>query len=70
FIYLLARHAKRNLIRSFLMIIPFIVLVMTAISSLYFKSIYPSDIHSGLIFGSAWLIINLIFLEVNRIIKK
>lgn len=56
--FLLIRHLKNPVGRVFV-----------GISRLYFKVEYPSDITAGYVFGGVWLSLNIVLLEINRLLR-
>lgn len=70
FTFIIMRHTKKAWIGTFLIIVTLIICVFAGLNPLYFQTEYPSDIYAGYIFGGMWLTINIILLEVYRILPK
>ena len=70
FTFIIMRHTKKAWIGTFLIIVTLIISVFSGLNPLYFQAEYPSDIYAGYIFGGMWLTINIILLEVYRILPK
>ena len=68
--YYLIRYFNGKTIRSVFTLIPICIVLVTAVSSLYFKLVYPSDINAGFIFGAVWLTINIVLLEIYRVLPS
>ncbi|BFH62581.1 bifunctional DedA family/phosphatase PAP2 family protein [Paenibacillus azoreducens] len=68
--YLLIRHYGNALIRAVAIFFVVFLCLLVGISRVYFNIQYPSDVVSGYVFGGAWLSLNIIQLEVFRILKK
>ncbi|WKU22207.1 lipid A 1-phosphatase [Priestia megaterium] len=46
-----------------------LILLLIAISRLYLSIQYPSDIAAGYVFGGVWLGLNVLLLEIFRLMK-
>jgi membrane-associated phospholipid phosphatase len=44
--------------------------LLVGISRIYFDVQYPSDVVAGYVFGGVWLSLNIVLLEIFRIIQK
>ncbi|WML37516.1 VTT domain-containing protein [Clostridium sp. OS1-26] len=69
-VYMIARHMKSNWIKQIIVIIALIACSFVGISSIFLKIQYPSDVVAGYVFGGVWLALNIILLEVFRILPK
>jgi membrane protein DedA with SNARE-associated domain len=67
--FLLVRHTERIWIHTFAVFVMLGILFFVGISYVFFHTQLPSDIVAGYIFGGAWLGINILLLEVFRIIR-
>jgi membrane-associated phospholipid phosphatase len=68
--YLLFRHYGTKWAR---IVAPFAVIVMAllvGISRIYFNVQYPSDVVAGYVFGGVWLSLNIVLLEIFRMLQK
>jgi membrane protein DedA with SNARE-associated domain/membrane-associated phospholipid phosphatase len=68
--FLLFRHLKSRVGKLFVSISFFLVLVLIGISRLYIREEYPSDVVAGYVFGGVWLSLNIVLLEINRLLYK
>lgn len=67
-VYVITRHFKRTWVGMISMIISIFVCLMAGVSAVYFGTEYPSDVAAGYEFGILWLTLNIILLEIFRII--
>ncbi|MBU3102388.1 MULTISPECIES: VTT domain-containing protein [Clostridium] len=70
FAFLILRHTKITWFKTGVLIITLSVCIFAGLSPIFFQTEYPSDVYAGYIFGGVWLTINIILLEVYRIIPK
>jgi membrane protein DedA with SNARE-associated domain len=70
FAFLILRNVKKNWAKTAVLIITLFICIASGISPIFFQTGYPSDVYAGYIFGGVWLTINIILLEVYRIIPK
>lgn len=70
FAFLILRHVKRTWIGTAVLIITLFICVVAGLNPIFFQTEYPSDVYAGYIFGGVWLTINIILLEVYRILPK
>ncbi|MBU3155928.1 VTT domain-containing protein [Clostridium estertheticum] len=68
FVYLIVRHAKRVWAKTAVLIITLFICIISGLNPIFFGTEYPSDVYAGYIFGGVWLTINIILLEVYRIL--
>jgi membrane protein DedA with SNARE-associated domain len=68
--FILLRHAKSHWIRSIAVFIALGLCLCAGLSSMYFQLQYPSDVVAGYVFGGVWLSLNIVLLEVYRILPK
>ncbi|MDP4147753.1 MAG: phosphatase PAP2 family protein, partial [Bacillota bacterium] len=68
--YLVLRHVKNLWLRPVLVTLAIVICLLTGISALFFQMQYPSDLSSGYIFGGVWLTLNIILLEIFRILPS
>ncbi|MFV9510229.1 VTT domain-containing protein [Tepidibacillus sp. LV47] len=69
-VFLLLRHTKNIWLHNISIFIVFIILILIGISSIYFQIEAPSDVVGGYVFGGVWLSLNVILLEVYRLLRK
>lgn len=68
--FMIMRHAKNRWLGTFSFIITFVICVFTGLGLIYFQDQYPSDILGGYIFGGVWLSLNILLMEVYRVLPK
>ena len=47
-----------------------LICILAGLSPLFLQTEYPSDVYAGYILGGVWLTLNIILLEVYRVIPK
>lgn len=70
FVYLIVRHVKKTWAKTAVFIISLFVCIAAGLNPIFFQTAYPSDVYAGYIFGGVWLTINIISLEVYRILPR
>lgn len=68
--FMVLRHVSKRWIGTIAIFVAIFICILTGISSLFFKLQYPSDIIAGYTFGGIWLSLNIILMEVFRIMIK
>lgn len=68
--YLILRHTKSNWLRTISIAITIVICFLGGLSPLYYQIEYPSDVYAGYVFGGIWLALNIVLLEIYRIIPK
>jgi membrane-associated phospholipid phosphatase len=68
--FLLVRHSNKTLIQSMAPLAVVIVSILTGLSQVMLKVQYPSDLLAGMVFGGVWLSLNILLLEVFRLLHK
>ena len=68
FVYLIVRHAKKLWAKTVVLIITLFICIISGLNPIFFGTQYPSDVYAGYVFGGVWLTINIILLEVYRIL--
>lgn len=66
--YIVVRHARKVWFSTAIILLSFAVTVLSDLSILYLKLEYPSDIMAGYIFGGVWLSLNIILMEIYRVL--
>ena len=69
-VFLFVRHVKNVWMRTFAPIVVLVLLAVIAISRLYFNTELPSDMAAGYVFGGVWLGVNILLLEIFRLLKS
>ncbi|WP_243864505.1 VTT domain-containing protein [Paenibacillus castaneae] len=67
--FLLLRHYSENNIRIPVILFVCLLCLLVGISHIYFKLQFPSDVVAGYVFGGGWISLNVILLEVLRMLK-
>jgi membrane protein DedA with SNARE-associated domain len=70
FAFIIIRHTKKAWISTTLVVSALFICILACLNPLFFQTEYPSDLYAGFIFGGVWLTINIILLEVYRILPK
>jgi membrane protein DedA with SNARE-associated domain len=68
--FLLVRHYGNIKIRIVTTLLVAILCLLVGISRIYFIVQYPSDVVAGYVFGGAWFSLNVILLEIFRILRN
>lgn len=68
--FIIMRHAKKAWFGTITCIIAFDICLITGASVIFFQMQHPSDVLAGYIFGGIWLSINIVILEVFRILPR
>ena len=69
-VFIVVRSVKKGWIHTFVPIAGLVMLFVIAISKLYFKAELPSDIAAGYVFGGVWLGLNILLLEIFRLLRS
>ncbi|WP_025688616.1 bifunctional DedA family/phosphatase PAP2 family protein [Paenibacillus zanthoxyli] len=68
--FLLLRHYSESLIRISVTLTVILLCLLVGISRVYFNVQFPSDVAAGYVFGGVWISLNIILLEVLRLLRK
>jgi len=68
--FIILRHVKRTWIRTAITTIVLIICFFAGLSPLFYQLQHPSDILAGYVFGGVWLSLNIIRLELLRILPN
>jgi membrane-associated phospholipid phosphatase len=68
--YLLFRHYGNVWTRVTAPVIVIVIVLVVGISRIYFNVQYPSDVLAGYVFGGVWLTLNIVLLELFRMLQK
>ncbi|WP_161793428.1 phosphatase PAP2 family protein [Cohnella kolymensis] len=68
--YLLFRHSGSAIARISAILIVIVMCLAVGVSRIYFDIQYPSDVAAGYAFGGTWLSLNVIVLEILRMIRN
>ena len=66
--FLLVRNIKLAWTGTVVIIITLFICICAGLSPIFFQTAYPSDVYAGYIFGGVWLTVNIILLEVYRLL--
>lgn len=67
--FLLVRHLEVTWVRTGVVFLVLAVSFLVGLSRIYFNIQYPSDVVAGYVFGGVWLSLNVILLEIFRLIQ-
>jgi membrane protein DedA with SNARE-associated domain len=70
FAFEIVKHVKKAWVKTVVLIITLFICIVAGLNPIFFQTEYPSDVYAGYIFGGVWLTINIILLEVYRILPK
>lgn len=70
FAYMIVRHAKRLRTLSLLIGVALTICFLIGLSLVYFGIEYPTDVLAGFVFGGVWLSLNIVSLEIYRILPS
>ena len=68
--FMIIRHTKKTWIVTAIIVVTLLICILAGLNPLFFQTEYPSDVYAGYIFGGVWLTINIILLEIYRIVPK
>jgi membrane protein DedA with SNARE-associated domain len=68
--YMITRYIKFSLVKQIIVVLIMIICLLIGISSIFLQVEYPSDVVAGYVFGGVWLTLNIVLLEVFRILPK
>ncbi len=68
--YIIVHHANSRRIGGSVILCTLLIAILSGLSPLFFQSQYPSDVSAGYVFGGAWLSMNIVLLEVLRILPQ
>jgi len=70
FVYIIVNHVKKGWAKTVVLIVTLFICILSGLNPIFFQTQYPSDVYAGYIFGGVWLTVNIILLEVYRILPK
>lgn len=68
--FIILRHTKQAWFGTASVGITIIICFLGGLSPLFYRTQYPSDVYAGYVFGGVWLTLNIVLLEVYRILPK
>lgn len=68
--FMVLRHAKNRWLGTLLFFVTLGVCVVTGLTVIFFQVQYPSDALAGYVFGGVWLSLNIVLMEVFRVLPK
>lgn len=68
--YLLVRHQVKLKVRITATVLVILLCLLVGVSRIFFDVQYPSDVIAGYAFGGAWISLNVILLEILRMLRK
>lgn len=69
-VFIFVRHAGKVWIHTLVPIAGLAILLLIAISHLFFEKELPSDVAAGYVFGGVWLGLNILLLEIFRLLRS
>ncbi|MGH4141001.1 VTT domain-containing protein [Clostridium sp.] len=70
FAFLIMRNLKKAWISTAVVIMTLLICLCAGLNPIFYQTAYPSDVYAGYIFGGVWLTINIVLLEVYRILPE
>jgi membrane protein DedA with SNARE-associated domain len=70
FAFQIVKHVKKARTKTVVLILTLLICIIAGLDPIFLQTEYPSDVYAGYIFGGVWLTINIILLEVYRILPK
>ncbi|KIL41349.1 alkaline phosphatase [Gordoniibacillus kamchatkensis] len=67
--FLLVRHHARTWVRFIATLMVLAVAFLVGVSRIYFEIQYPSDVAAGYVFGGVWVTLNIVLLEIFRLLR-
>lgn len=68
--FMILRHRKRISTKTVSVFITLFICILASLNPLFFESQFPSDVFAGYAFGGVWLTLNILLLEIYRMISK
>lgn len=68
--FMVLRHAKNRWLGTLLFFVTLGVCAVTGLTVIFFQVQYPSDALAGYVFGGVWLSLNIVLMEVFRVLPK
>lgn len=68
--FMVLRHARNRWVGILLFLVTLVVCSVTVLSLTFFQEQYPSDTTAGLVFGGVWLSLNIVLMEVFRVLPQ
>lgn len=68
--FMFLRHTNKGLLRPFTIIAALFVCLFSGLSEVYIQTQLPSDVAAGYVFGGVWLSLNIVLLEVFRVLPE
>nr|WP_221452394.1 VTT domain-containing protein [Bacillus benzoevorans] len=69
-VFIIVRFVKNAWAHTIVPMAGFVVLILIAVSRLFFNIELPSDIAAGYVFGGVWLGVNILLLEISRLLRR
>lgn len=68
--FIILRYIKKKWVGTIIIPVVLVICFLSGLSPLFFQSQYPSDVAAGYAFGGIWLSLNIILLEIFRILPQ
>ncbi|MDP4183051.1 MAG: VTT domain-containing protein, partial [Bacillota bacterium] len=66
--FIIIRYINRKWLGTIVVLFTLVICILSGLSPVFFNLQYPSDVAAGYVFGGAWLSMNIVLLEVFRIL--
>ncbi|MBU8879169.1 VTT domain-containing protein [Bacillus sp. FJAT-29790] len=70
FVFISVRTARKVWIRTFVPITALVILFLIALSRLFLEVQLPSDVAAAYVFGGVWLGLNILLIEIFRLLRR
>ena len=68
--YMVLRHNGQSWLRPLVLVTPLMICFFTGLSEIRLQTQLPSDVIAGYIFGGVWLSLNIVLLEIFRVLPQ
>ena len=68
--FMILRHIKRISTKTVSAFITLFICFLASLNPLFFESQFPSDVFAGYAFGAVWLTLNILLLEIYRMLSR
>lgn len=69
-VFMVLRHSKKRRIGTILALLTLVICAAAGLSAIFFYVQYPSDVVAGYVFGGVWLSLNIMLLEIFRVLPE
>ncbi len=68
--FMVLRHARKRRLGTILALLTLVICIAVGLSGIFFRVQYPSDVAAGYVFGGVWLSLNIVLLEIFRVLPE